>query len=98
MSQAENFLTVAFKHAKETETVALSVLVDGLTAFLDQFGEASLTGSDFTAVIQTGDGETKRTRLLEAAGYPDDPGGLLRRKFRLEQQRRGQTDREQQQW
>ena len=78
MSQAENCLTVAFKHAKETETVALSVLVDGLTAFLDQFGVTSLTGSDFMAVIQTGDGMTKCARLLAAAGYPDDPGGFFK--------------------
>ena len=78
MTQDETAMTITFEQSEETLTFPLTKLVDGLTAFLDQFGETSLTGSDFCRVIQTGDGKAKLARLLEATGYPHDPQGFFK--------------------
>ncbi len=76
MSHEDTYLDVSFDH-DEPRRVALSDLVTGLTAFLDQFGETSLTGSAFAAVIKTGDGDAKLARLLEATGFADAPEGFF---------------------
>jgi lysine 2,3-aminomutase len=77
MTQDKTVMEIAFEQTGETRTVPLADLINGLTAFLDQFGEKSLIGSDFWQVIQTGVGTAKLSRLLTATGYPQDPQGFF---------------------
>ncbi|MCF8079898.1 MAG: radical SAM protein [Desulfobacterales bacterium] len=53
-------------------------LVDTLTEFLEFYGTASLVGREFVEIIGEGDGKDRLSRLLAAAGCPDDPEGLCR--------------------
>jgi len=78
MMQDKTAMTITFAQTKETRTFPLAALIDGLTTFLDQFGETSWTGSDFCGVIQAGDGTAKLARLLEATGYPQAPQGFFK--------------------
>jgi L-lysine 2,3-aminomutase len=77
MAQNETALAITFANAAERRTVAVSDLVEGLQSFLDHFAAKSLTGDDFLAIVQDGDGATKLARLLAATGYPNDPQGFL---------------------
>jgi len=53
-------------------------LVDTLTEFLEFYGTASLVGREFAEIIGEGEGKDRLSRLLAAAGFPDDPEGLCR--------------------
>ncbi len=77
MAQDEIYLKISFRQEEEARKVALSDLVAGVTAFLNDFGEISLTGAAFYEIIQTGDGVAKLARLIEAAGFPGDPAGFF---------------------
>jgi len=50
---------------------------DYLIEFLDLFGEASLLGKAFYAIVGNGPGETKFSRLLRAAGYEHNAEGFF---------------------
>ena len=77
MGHENVLMTVVFENSGETDRVALGDLEAGLLAFLDHFGEKTLIGSDFYRIIGAGDGKTKQSRLLRAAGYENDPRGFF---------------------
>ena len=77
MAQDKISFKVSFRQEQEAREVALSDLVAGLTAFLNDFGEISLTGAAFHELIQAGDGKRKLARLLKAAGFPGNPAGFF---------------------
>jgi len=77
MSQNDNLLRIVYENSGEENQVFLSNLVTALTGFLDHFGVKSLVGKAFFEIIQTGDGRTKLSRLLEACGYSDNPKGFF---------------------
>ncbi len=52
-------------------------LRDYIIEFLDLFGEASLLGKAFYAIIGNGPGETKFSRLLRSAGYEHNAEGFF---------------------
>ncbi len=63
---------------KENAAPTAFALVDTLIEFLEFYGTASLVGREFAEIIGGGDGKDRLSRLLVAAGYPDDPEGLCR--------------------
>ncbi|MCJ7538816.1 MAG: radical SAM protein [Desulfobacterales bacterium] len=77
MSQNDNLLRIVYENSGEENQVLLSDLVAALTGFLDHFGVKSLVGKAFFEIIQTGDGRTKLSRLLETCGYSDNPKGFF---------------------
>ena len=62
----DNTLKIVFENSGEENQIALSDLVSTLTGFLDHFGVKALVGKAFVEIIQTGDGQTKMARLLDA--------------------------------
>jgi len=77
MNFEDTLFRLEFKHSKEIREVALSTLVDGIIDFLEHYGEESMTGKEFYAIIGQGDGETKFQRLLKTSGYESDPRGFF---------------------
>ena len=73
MLERNTELSVFFEHSGEENRVALGSLVTALTDFLDHYGVKSLVGPVFYGIIQTGDGQAKVARLLQACGYADRP-------------------------
>jgi L-lysine 2,3-aminomutase len=77
MSREEPFLKIVYENSGEDNQVPLANLVAALTGFLDHMGVRSLVGKTFFDIIQTGDGRTKLSRLLDACGYSDNPRGFF---------------------
>jgi L-lysine 2,3-aminomutase len=77
MPQDENLLRIVYENSGEENQIPLSDLVAALTGFLDHFAEKSLVGEPFFAIVRTGDGRTKLSRLLDACGYRDNPRGFF---------------------
>ncbi len=77
MLQADARLRIVFENSGEENQIALSNLVGALTGFLDHFGEQTLVGKTLVEIIQTGDGQAKMARLLDACGYKKDPEGFF---------------------
>ncbi|MBI9082781.1 MAG: radical SAM protein [Desulfobacterales bacterium] len=77
MQHEDSLLRVVFETSDESRQVPLGALVTGLTEFLDHFGEPSLVGNAVYRIIGRGSGQTRLSRLLHAAGYPDDPQGFF---------------------
>ena len=77
MNFEDTLFKLEFKYSKETRQVALSALVDDIIDFLEHYGELSITGKEFYAIIGQGDGETKLQRLLKSAGYENYPKGFF---------------------
>ena len=73
MSNNDTLMRVVYEHSGEEKEVPLSSLVSAVVEFLDHFGVKSLVGPFFYGIIQTGDGQTRWSRLLEACGYGDNP-------------------------
>jgi KamA family protein len=77
MGKDNETLTIVYQNSGEQYTVSLSELVACLTAFLDHFAEKRLVGEAFYSIVQTGNPETKLSRLLDACGYTDNPKGFF---------------------
>ena len=77
MGIEETVYQLKFVNSGETSHVALSELVAGVTDFLAYFGGPYLLGKTFHDIVGDGDGETKFKRLLQAAGYENDPNGFF---------------------
>ena len=77
MPQDDALLSIVYENSGEENQIPLSDLVAALTGFLDHFAEKSLVGETFFAIVQTGDGRTKLSRLLDACGYSDNPRGFF---------------------
>ncbi len=77
MPQTDTQLKIFFEHSGEEKQVPLSDLVDALIGFLEHFGEKSLVGNHFFAIIQGGGGRMKMARLLAACGYQDNAPGFF---------------------
>jgi len=52
-------------------------MVTAITGFLDHFGVKPLVDDAFAAIVNTGNGQAKFTRLLNACGHTDDPHGFF---------------------
>jgi len=77
MPQDDALLSIVYENSGEENQIPLTDLVAALTGFLDHFAEKSLVGETFCAIVQTGDGRTKLSRLLDACGYSDNPKGFF---------------------
>jgi L-lysine 2,3-aminomutase len=77
MPQNDALLRIVYENSGEENQIPLSDLVAALKSFLDHFAEKSLVGETFFAIVQTGDGRTKLSRLLDACGYRDNPRGFF---------------------
>jgi len=77
MLQNNTLMRIVFENSGEENQIPLSDLIKALTDFLGHFAEKSLVGQTFYAVVQTGDGKTKLSRLLVACGYNDNPEGFF---------------------
>jgi lysine 2,3-aminomutase len=77
MPQDDALLRIVYENSGEENQTPLSGLVTALTNFLDHFAEKSLVGETFFAIVRTGDGRTKLSRLLDACGYRDNPEGFF---------------------
>ena len=77
MPQNDALLKIVYENSGEENQVPLSDLIDALTGFLDHFAEKSLVGETFFAIVRTGDGQTKLSRVLDACGYSDNPKGFF---------------------
>jgi len=77
MLQDNALLSIVYKNSGEEGQIPLADLVDALTGFLDHFAEKNLVGEAFCAIVQTGDGRAKLSRLLDACGYSDNPRGFF---------------------
>jgi len=77
MPQNDALMRIIFENSSDEKQIPLSDLIDALTAFLDHFAEKSLVGEAFFAIVQTGDGRTKLSKLLDACGCSDNPKGFF---------------------
>ncbi|MEA3361342.1 MAG: radical SAM protein [Thermodesulfobacteriota bacterium] len=77
MNFEDTLFNVEFKNSKEVRQISLSTLVDDTIDFLEHYGEESITGKEFYAIIGQGDGETKFKRLLKTSGYENYPKGFF---------------------
>ncbi len=77
MLQNDLLLSIKFINSDQKHWVSLSNLVESLSRFLDQYGVEVLVGKAFVDIIQTGEGESKLSRLLSACGYRKNPGGFF---------------------
>ena len=77
MPQDDALLRIVYENSGEENQIPLSDLVTALMNFLDHFAEKSLVDEAFCAIVQTGDGPTKFSRLLHACGYRDNPRGFF---------------------
>ncbi|MGB5619624.1 MAG: radical SAM protein [Desulfobacterales bacterium] len=77
MPQDDALLSIVYENSGEENLVPLSDLITALTGFLDHFAEKSLVGESFFAIVQTGDGRTKFSRLLDFCGYSNNPKGFF---------------------
>ena len=76
MPKDDALLKIIYENSGEENQIHLSDLVAALMDFLDHFAEKNLVGETFFAIVQTGDGRTKLSRLLDACAYRDDRGSL----------------------
>ena len=77
MPQDDALLSIVYENSGEEHRISLADLVAALSSFLDHFAEKSLIGERFFAIVQTGDGKAKLSRLLDACGYRDNPRGFF---------------------
>ncbi len=77
MPSNDALLSIVYENSGDENQAPLSDLVAALTDFLDHFAEKSLVGETFFAIVRTGDGQTKLSRLLDACGYRDNPRGFF---------------------
>ena len=77
MLQDNALLSIVYKNSGEEGQIPLADLVDALTGFLDHFAEKNLVGEAFCAIVQTGDGRAKLSKLLDACGYSGNPRGFF---------------------
>ena len=77
MLQDNALLSIVYKNSGEEGQIPLADLVDALTGFLDHFAEKNLVGEAFCAIVQTGDGRAKLSRLIDACGYSGNPRGFF---------------------
>ena len=68
---------VEFKNSKEKKIITLKTLGQCVINFLEHFGEENILGKEFYSIVGEGDGETKFSRLLEAAEYEENIHGFF---------------------
>lgn len=78
MASDEQVEMIVFMNKGAEKQVLLSDLTSNLIGFLDHLGVRPLIERSFSDVIQSGDGQTKFNRLLEACGYTNDPAGFFK--------------------
>jgi len=77
MPQNNALMRIVFENSGEENQIPLSDLIDALTGFLDHFAVKSLVGEAFFAIVRTGDGRSKLSRVLDTCGYSDNPKGFF---------------------
>ncbi|MGD9172876.1 MAG: 4Fe-4S cluster-binding domain-containing protein, partial [Desulfobacterales bacterium] len=77
MNLEDTVYRVEFVNSGEQKEVTFSALAADAVDFLEHYGEVYLLGDAFAAIIGKGDGQTKFDRLLNAAGYANDPQGFF---------------------
>ena len=77
MLQNNTLMRIVFENSGEESQIPLFDLMKALTDFLDHFAEKSFVGETFFAIVGTGDGQTKLSRMLDACGYSDNPQGFF---------------------
>ncbi|WP_372678777.1 4Fe-4S cluster-binding domain-containing protein [Desulfosarcina sp.] len=77
MLKDDTTMRIVYEHSGEANEVSMSSLVAALVDFLDHFCVKSLVGHSFYQIVQTGDGATKLSRLLEACGNSGNPEGFF---------------------
>ncbi|MGD8391049.1 MAG: radical SAM protein [Desulfobacterales bacterium] len=77
MNLEDTVYRVEFVNSGEQKNVTFSALAADAVGFLEHYGGAYLLGDAFAAIIGIGDGQTKFDRLLDAAGYANDPQGFF---------------------
>jgi L-lysine 2,3-aminomutase len=77
MNLEDNIYRVEFVNSGKQNDVSFSALAADAVDFLEHYGEAYLLGDAFAAIIGKDDGRTKFDRLLNAAGYANDPQGFF---------------------
>ncbi|MDY6792247.1 MAG: radical SAM protein [Thermodesulfobacteriota bacterium] len=77
MLQNNTLMTIVFENSDEENHIPLSDLIEALIDFLGHFAEKSLVGKAFYSIVQTGDGRTKFSRLLNACKYNNNPKGFF---------------------
>jgi len=73
----ETQLTVEFSPSKEKLQVSLVELERCAVEFLELYGAEPVVDTDFRALVGEGDGETKLSRLMAAAGHEGDSRGFF---------------------
>lgn len=68
---------MTFDRSGVTLRVPLMDLMDQVIDFLENYGEEPVLDRRTCSIIGSGDGITKLSRLLDAAGYPRDPRGFF---------------------
>lgn len=77
MPKNDALMRIVYENSGEENQIPLFDLVAALTRFLDHFGTKALVGKTFFEIIQSGDGRTKFSRLIDACRYSDDPRGFF---------------------
>ena len=70
-------LQVTFETARELKEISLETLIQRTVQFLEYFGDVPIVSRKFAGIIKSGSGEVKFKRLLQAAGYSNDPEGFF---------------------
>ena len=77
MQTNNQVLDIEFRHAKKQVEVPVDSLTGGVIQFLDIYGNVQFCGQPFAQLIGQGDGESKLSALLAAAGYENNPKGFF---------------------
>ncbi len=77
MNYDRTVFAVEFAHSGVQKKVALKTLEEGITDFLEFFGEVSFVGKSFYKIIGDGDGLARYRRLIKSAGYEADSRGFI---------------------
>lgn len=91
MDQQEMMFSVEFSFSKERQQVSLTALERSVTEFLELYGEEPIVGKEFRAIIGEGDGESRFSRLLEAAHYQEDAQEFFSAVLKQLEQANGET-------
>ncbi|MCF8062882.1 MAG: hypothetical protein K9M82_10230, partial [Deltaproteobacteria bacterium] len=70
-------LDIACEPSKTETGLPVAELVPEAVDFLGHSAERPLVPAEFIRLVGDGDGESRFSRLIEAAGHPDDPEGFF---------------------
>lgn len=77
MEREGTIYNIDFKQSREQRPVPLEDIEKSVKLFLELYGEEWVLGKKFADIIGKGDGETRLSRLLDAAHHENDPGGFF---------------------